>query len=485
MNWIIITTIIFIYLFIILFLGSFAGKGKKSSVVEYIAAERSLGFLIMYFLMGGAIFSAFSFLGGPGWAYSKGAAAFYMLAFSATGMIPWWIWGTKTHRAGLKFNYVTQAQLFSGRFQSKMLSVIVATVSFLAFVQYIGLQMKASGYIFELASGGRIPFWAGALISYLVVLIYVFISGMRGVAWTHVFQSTFMIIIAWSLGVYLVVNLYGSPSKMFHQIIDYKPNHLLIGPNTNMSFTGYTTTLLVSVLGFTMWPQLFMKAFTVESERVIKKTVVMYPTFALLSIPTLFIGFAGIMQVSPEVLGSPDRILPWLFTNLDFNPIITGIILAAALAAAMSTQDTVTHAAGSIFAQDFVEVVKKRKSNDKHATLWIRLSVVGFGAIAYLIAIFGGQTIVALLLGAYGSIVQFLPLACATFFFRRVSKAGAVSGLLAGFFFNLALSFGFIPKLWDVNSGIQALLLNFAVMFIVSTFTKAPPKEHVDKFINL
>ncbi len=485
MSWLVITLIIFIYLFIVLFFGTFAGRGKKSSVAEYVAADRSIGFIIMYFLMGGSIFSAFAFLGGPGWAYSKGAAAFYMLAFSATGMIPWWIWGTKSYKAGLKFNYVTQAQLFSGRFQSKALSVIVAIVSFLAFVQYIGLQMKASGYIFELASGGRIPFWAGALISYLVVLIYVFVSGLRGVAWTHVFQSVFMILIAWSLGIYLVYHMYGNSEEMFKQIIDYKPNHLLIGPDTSMSFSKYTTILLVSVLGFTMWPQLFMKAFAAESENVIKKTVVMYPTFALLSLPTLFIGFAGIMQVEPDVLGEPDRILPWLFTNLDFNPVVTGIILAAALAAAMSTQDAVTHAAGSIFAQDFIEPLKKKKSDEKTSTMWLRFSVVGFGTIAYLIAIFGGQTIVALLLGAYGSIVQLFPLAVATFFWRKITRAGAISGLLAGFLYNMGVSTGLIPNFWDIDAGIQALLLNFIVMFVVSLLSKPLPKEHVEKYINL
>jgi len=485
MSWLVVTIIIFVYLLFVLFLGSFASRGQKSSVVEYIAASRSLGFFVMYFLMGGAIFSAFAFLGGPGWAYSKGAAAFYMLGFSAIGMVPWWIWGTKTYRAGIKFNFVTQAQLFSNRFQSKTLSVIIAIVSFLAFVQYISLQMKASGYIFEIASEGRIPFWAGALIAYVVVLAYVFFSGVRGVAWTHVFQGMFMIIIAWSLGLYLVYHLYGGPTEMFQQIIEYKPHHLLIGPDTSMSFSAYSSTLLVSVLGFTMWPQLFMKAFTAESERVIKKTVVMYPTFALLTVPVLFIGFAGIMQVSPEELGEPDRILPWMFINLDFHPVVIGVVLAAALAAAMSTQDTVTHAAGSVFAQDLIEPLKKKKSTDKQATLWIRLSVIGFGAIAYFIAIFGGQTIVALLLGAYGSIVQFLPLACATFFWRKVTKAGAISGLLTGFLFNLGISLEFIPKLWDIDPGIQGLVLNFVVMFIVSLFTKQLDRKHVDEYIRL
>ena len=485
MSWIIVTSIIFVYLFFILFLGSFAGRGRKSSVVEYIAASRNLGFFIMYFLLGGAIFSAFAFLGGPGWAYSKGAAAFYMLGFSATGLVPWWLWGIKTHRAGIKFNFVTQAQLFSHRFQSRSLSVIMAVISLLAFIQYISLQMKGSGYIFEIASGGRIPYWAGALISYVVVLIYVFLSGVRGVAWTHVFQSIFMVVIAWTLGLYLAFSLYGGPGEMFEKIIEAKPSHLLVGPGTSISFASFTSSMLVSFLGFALWPQLFMKAFTAENEKVIKKTVVMYPTFAIMTVPVLFIGFAGILQVLPQELGEPDRILPWMFTHLNFHPAVIGLILAAALAAAMSTQDAVTHAAGSVFAQDLVEPLKKQKSGEKVATLWIRLSVIGFGAISYLIAIFGGQTIVSLLLGAYGSIVQFLPLACATFFWKRVSRAGAISGLLAGFFFNQGITFGIIPKMWDIDAGIQGLVLNFAVMFLVSSFTKSPSKEHVDGYMNL
>jgi SSS family solute:Na+ symporter len=485
MSWLIVTIVIFVYLFFILFLGSWASRGRKSSVVEYIAASRSFGFFVMYFLMGGAIFSAFAFLGGPGWAYSKGAASFYILGFCALGLVPWWIWGPRAFRAGKKYNYVTQAQLFKDRFQSKTLSVIIAVVSILASIQYITLQMKGSGYIFEIASEGRIPFWAGALIAYIVVLTYVFFGGVRGVAWTNVFQGMFMIIIAWTLGLYLAYSLYGSPTEMFQQIIKARPMHLLVGPGTNMSFSAYSSSLLVSVLGFAMWPQLFMKAFSAESEKVIKKTIVMYPTFAILMIPVLFIGFAGIMQVSPTELGAPDRILPWMFTHLEFPPVVIGLVLAAALAAAMSTQDTVTHAAGSIFAQDLVEPLKKKKSTDKEATWWIRLSVIGFGATSYFIAIFGGQTLVSLLLGAYGSIVQLLPLAVATFFWSKATKAGAISGLLAGVLFNFGITFQLIPRLWDIHAGIQGLIINFVVFFIVSSFTKPIDKEHANKYINI
>ena len=485
MSWILVLIIIFIYLFFVLFLGSWAGRGRESSIVEYIAASRGLGFVVMYFLMGGAIFSAFAYLGGPGWAYSKGAAAFYILGYASLGLVPWWLWGPRALKAGRKFQYVTQAQLFSDRFQSKVLSLIIAVVSVLAFIQYITLQMKGCAYVFEIASEGRIPFWAGALIAYLVVLIYVFYGGVRGVAWTNVFQGAFMVVTAWVLGLYFAYNLYGGPAEMFRQIVQANPTHLLVGPGTKMGFAAFASALLVSVLGFSMWPHLFMKAYTAKNERILKQTIVLYPTFAIFLVPVLFIGFAGIMQVKPDELGAADRILPWMFSHMQFPPLAVGLVLAAALAAAMSTQDTITHAAGSIFAQDFVEVLKRKKHSDKEATLWVRISVVCFGAASYLVAIFGGQTLVALLLGAYGSIVQLLPLAAATFFWPRATKIGAICGILTGVLYNYAIVVKLIPKFWDIHAGIQGLVLNFIVLILVSLLTKPMDRGHIDKFVTL
>jgi SSS family solute:Na+ symporter len=108
-----------------------------------------------------------------------------------------------------------------------------------------------------------------------------------------------MITIAWVLGLYFAFKIYGGPVEMFRQIAEANPTHLLVGPGTKMSFAAFSSALLVSVLGFSMWPHLFMKAYTAQSERVLKQTIVMYPTFAIFLVPVLFIGFAGIMQVTP------------------------------------------------------------------------------------------------------------------------------------------------------------------------------------------
>ena len=76
------------YLGLSLTVGLLSG-GKTSAGTEgYVAGDRALGLLVLYFVMGASIFSAFAFLGGPGWAYSRGAAAYYIISYTSLGLVP-------------------------------------------------------------------------------------------------------------------------------------------------------------------------------------------------------------------------------------------------------------------------------------------------------------------------------------------------------------------------------------------------------------
>ena len=79
--WIIVTAVTVGYLLVSLAVGLYSGRNASKGPEGYIAGDRTLGFLVLYFIMGASIFSAFAFLGGPGWAYSRGAAAFYILSY--------------------------------------------------------------------------------------------------------------------------------------------------------------------------------------------------------------------------------------------------------------------------------------------------------------------------------------------------------------------------------------------------------------------
>ncbi|GAU75926.1 sodium:solute symporter [Fusibacter sp. 3D3] len=481
---IIVMVIVLLYLVITMATGIIAGrKGKhdgETTLLEYVAASRNLGFFVTYFLMGGAIFSAFAFLGGPGTAYSQGAVAFYIIAFASIGFVPWLLWGTRSYRMGKRYGYVTQAELFADRFESKALSAIMAIISGLALIQNIAVQIKGMAYIINVTSGNYVPFWLGGLIAYGVVVIYVLTSGVRGVAWTNVLQGILMIVTAWTLGLYLPVKFHGGIGTMFEKIATTNPELLLIG--AKMSWAAFSSAIIVSVLGFTMWPHLFMKAYVTDSEKTLKKTVAMYPTFAIFLVPVLLIGFSAVGIVPYDTLKSTDEILPHIVSILKLSPGIMGLVTAATLAAAMSSTDTITHAAASIYTLDFHKKIINPSVSDKNAIRITRIAILVFCSAAYYVAIFGGKSIVALLLGAYGSIVQFFPLCVAMFFWPRANKYGAIAGLLTGTAINYYITFAKVSY-GGINSGVWGLLGNIIVLVVVSLLTEPQSEKHLKKFI--
>ena len=161
-RWVIVTLVTASYLALSLVIGWVSGRKASNTVTGYVAGDRDFGLLVMYFVMGAMMFSAFAFLGTPGWAYSRGGAAFYVFSYGLLGFAPWYFLGPWVARVGRKFGYVTQAELLSDRFKSDLLSWLIAVVSIVAFIPYIALQMKGAGIVFNAVTDGKVPIWIGA-----------------------------------------------------------------------------------------------------------------------------------------------------------------------------------------------------------------------------------------------------------------------------------------------------------------------------------
>lgn len=483
-QWIVVTIIISVYLTVTLTIGLLAGRKQTSGVTGYVAADRSFGLLVMYFVTGASVFSAFAFLGGPGWAYSRGAAAFYILAYGALGMAPFYWIGPRVASLGRRHNYVTQAQLITGRFPSRNLSGLIALLSLIAFVPYVTLQMRGAGIVIEAVTDGNVPIWLGSAVSYGIVIMYVLSAGAKAVGWTNTFQGMFMVVIAWALGLYLPYALYGGIGEMFTQIIAERPD-LLTGPGLAAngepwSWGAYSTFILVSAVGLMMWPHLFMKAFTAKDDDTIRRTVILFPTFQLFLIPVFLIGFSGVLfPGSPQ---SSDFILPFMILETNLPAVVVGLFCAGALSASMSTGDALLHASASVVVEDGVQ---QFVDLDERTQRRMMQGLVLFtGAIAYVFAQDPDSSLVLLLASAYGIIAQFAPPVVAALYWKRATTNGVITGLLAG----TATAFFFWqnPELkpFDMHEGIVGLLVHIPVLMGVSLATPAQSKEHLDHFFS-
>ena len=487
-RWQLIAVLVLAYLAATLAIGLTAGRRASKSVTGYVAGDRRFGLLVMYFVTGATVFSAFAFLGGPGWAYSRGAAAFYILSYGALGIAPWYFIGPRAAELGRRFGYVTQAQLLVGRFPSRFLSALVAALSLAAFVPYITLQMRGAGIVIEAVTDGNVPLAAGAALAYGVVVLYVLMSGVAAVGWTNTFQGIFMVAIAWSLGIYLPFRMYGGVGEMFERILAERPEMLsvpgLTAAGDPWSWGGYSSAILVSAIGLMMWPHLFMKAFTARDDRTLRRTVVLFPTFQLFLVPVFLIGFAGVLL--PESPPEPDFILPFLILRTELPVLVVGLFCAGALSASMSTGDALMHAAASVTVEDGVRPFLRL--SDAAQRRLMQALVVIVGMVAYGFALDEDSSLVVLLLTAYGIICQFAPPVCAALFWRRATTPGIVAGLVAGsatavFFFTTG-HLGMELRPFGLHEGVLGLLVHLPVLVGVSLATRPQDPGHAERFVN-
>ncbi|ARK22331.1 sodium:solute symporter [Sporosarcina sp. P26b] len=483
-NWLIALIIMVGYLVIALVVGVWAGKGQDSSSLdEFAVAGGKLGLIVMWFLMGGAVFSAFSFLGAPGWAYEKGAPAYYIIIYTAFAILPWYIIGPKISKIGKKFNLYTLSSFLRIRYKSRWLGIIVGVLALLASIQYLATQLTGMAHIFNIMTEGRIPFWLGGLLAYGIVVVYVATGGLRAAAWSDVFQGLLMIIISWVVGLAIVNQLHDSVGVMFTNIATETPEFLQIGKEgSNMGTIPFTTTILVSVIGFLMWPHLFTKSYA-TGPRVIKKTVLVYPIFALFLVPLLLVGFAAKGIVDANLIESADQILPFLITTVMNLPgWVYGLVGAGALAAAMSSADAITHNATLETTDGIIRAIFKDLP-DKTVLTIMRVGVFVIGGLAYIITIFGGQGLIVLLLGAYGAIVQFAPGVYSALYWRRATAAGVISGLVVGAALNFYFQLVAESTPFGMHAGIIGLIANVIIMIVVSLFTKTAGNEEEDIYL--
>ena len=481
-QWLLVSIIIAAYLLLTLTIGLLAGRRTSDSVSGYVAADRSFGLLVMYFVTGATVFSAFAFLGGPGWAYSRGAAALYILAYGALGMAPFYWMGPRAASLGRRHGYVTQAQLVTGRFPSKSLSLLIAVVSLVAFVPYITLQMRGAGIVIEAVTEGHVPLWLGAAVSYGIVIVYVLFAGAMAVGWTNTFQGIFMVVTAWALGLYLPFRLYGGIGPMFKRIAAERPDLLtlpgLTGTGEPWSWGAYSTFIIVSAVGVMMWPHLFMKAFTAKDDDTLRRTVILFPTFQLFLIPVFLIGFSGLLFAGQPQ--APDFILPFMILETGLPAVVVGLFCAGALSASMSTGDALLHASASVLVQD--GVTHYVDLDDRAQRRLMRAVVVLTGGVAYYFALDPDSSLVQLLASAYGVISQLAPPVVAAMYWRRATTRGTMAGLIVGI--ATAAFFYLNPELkpFDMHEGVLALMVHVPTLIAVSLMTPQQDENHLKGF---
>lgn len=470
--------IIFAVMVLSIFLGIRARKGKDMDLEQWTIGGRGFGSVFVFLLMAGEIYTTFTFLGGSGWAYGKGGPTFYITAYGCLAYIMSYFLLPKIWRYGKKHRLVSQSDFFVSKYKSPYLGVLVSIVGVVAMVPYLVLQLKGLGLIVEEASYGAISSTLAIWIGMIVVTIYVMTSGIHGSAWTAVAKDALILIVVLFLGIYLPIHYYGGFQPMFESIQSAKPGFLVL-PDQGQSPYWFVTTILLTALGFYMWPHSFGSIYSAQNEKVFRKNAIIMPLYQLILVFVFFVGFAAILKV-PH-LNDPDMALLAL-SGKTFSPWIVGVIGAAGVLTALVPGSMLLMTAATLLSKNIYKVFNP-KVTDAQVSRTAKYLVPVFALVSLYFTFQGGKTIVALLLMGYSLVTQLFPTMIFSLMKNNfVTKAGAFGGIIAGVvtvaYISLSGStvgtlFPFLPQaIQDFNVGIIAMIVNVIVLVIVSLVTR-------------
>lgn len=471
--------IIFITAAIALFLGIRATRGKEMNVSEFAVGNKGFGTLFIFLLIAGEVYTTFTFLGGSGWAYSNGAAAYYVPAYICLAyVLSYWII-PKIWRFAKKHEVISQPQYFMENYNSKALGVVVAFIGLIALVPYIVIQLKGLGIIVSEASYGVITPLMASTIGAVIVTIYVVISGIHGSAWNAVLKDILILFVIVFLGVYIPYHYFGGIQPLFEAVQEVKPEALTFA-SEGYSMPWFISTIVLNAFGFYLLPQSFTVVISAKSERSLKKNAITLPLYTILILFAFFIGFAAIIQV-PGLQGAEGDLSLLRLTMQTFDPWFVGIVGGAGLLTALVPVSVMVMSGAVGLMTGFYKLIKPNASDRQQLTV-SKILVVFIILTAYIFTITGGNALAILNIMSYGLITQLVPALIFGFFNTRyMNKYGAIAGILTGVsivLFNAVTSFKLVnifpnipSAINDINIGFVAIGINILIGVGVSLAT--------------
>ena len=464
-------------------IGFLARRGRQMGLEQWTVAGRSFGAPLVFLLMAGEIYTTFTFLGGSGFAYGKGGPVYYILCYGTLAYVMSYFVLPPIWRYARDHKLYSQPDFFAHKYASPTLGVVVSLVGILALIPYLVLQFKGLGIIVEAAGYGAIGSTPAIWIGAAVATAYVMVSGVRGSAWTAVAKDIAILVVVVFLGIYLPLHYYGGLGAMFAAIEAARPGFAAL-PERGESVWWFSSTVLLTALGFYMWPHAFGSIYTARNTRVIRQNAMVLPLYQLILLFVFLVGFAAILQI-PDLKGADVDLALFKLSVKTFDPWLVGLIGAAGVLTALVPGSMILMTAATLLANNLYRVVH-RSAGDARILTVAKSLVPAIALVAIYFTLQGGQTIVALLLLGYSFVTQLFPaLAFSLARNRWITREGAIAGIVAGVATVAAVGLThatiatLVPSLpleiKEVNVGIVALAVNFLVLIAVSAAMRLAP----------
>ncbi|WP_180058151.1 sodium/proline symporter PutP [Acinetobacter sp. YH12227] len=479
------TLITFLFYIVAMVVIGLLAYRATSNFSDYILGGRRLGSFVTALSAGASDMSGWLLMGLPGAIYLSGLSEMWI----AIGLIigAWLNWllvaGRLRVHTEVQNNALTLPDYFSNRFndQKKILRIVSAVIILIFFAIYCASGMVAGARLFESMFG--MSYSTALWISAIATVSYVFIGGFLAVSWTDTIQAGFMIFAL--LLTPIVVMLSFSDLTQFTMALEAaRPQAMdVIG---DLSFVAIMS-LLAWGLGYFGQPHILVRFMAADSVKSIPNARRIGMTWMTLCLGgAVAAGFFGIayFQQHPELAGvvstNPETVFMEL-TKILFNPWVAGIVLAAILAAIMSTLSCQLLVCSSTLTEDFYKSFL-RKSASQTELVWVgRIMVLLISILAIYMAGNPDSKVLGLVAYAWAGFgAAFGPLIILSLFWKRMTLNGALAGMVVG-----AVMVILWKNVWG-DTGVYEIIPGFIcsliAIVVVSLMGKAPSNEITDKF---
>ena len=485
---------------LIVFFSTMIGIGlycrkHATDVNGFVLGGRSVGPWLTAFSYGTSYFSAVVFVGYAGqfgWKYGI-AATWAGIGNALLGsLLAWATLGRRTRVITQHLNSATMPQFFASRFKSEALKVAASVIVFIFLIPYTASLYNGLSRLFGMAF--NIDYAVCVIVMAVLTGVYVIAGGYMAAALNDFIQGMIMIggIIA---VIAAVLNTQGGFMEALDQLGHVYDPAVSETPGVFASFfgpdpAGLLGVVLLTSLGTWGLPQMVQKFYAIKSEKAINKGMIISTVFAaIVAGGCYFLGgfgrlFADRVNVATE---GYDAIIPAMLADLP--TILIAIVIILVLSASMSTLSSLVLTSASTLTLDFIKGKIVRNMKEKTQLFILRILIVVFIAISVVIAIVqykSGVTFIAQLMGiSWGALAgAFLAPFLYGLYWKRVTKAAVWVNFIFSTAFMLSniLANAYFPAILksSINAGAFCMLAGLIIVPVVSLFTKAPEKEHLD-----
>jgi SSS family solute:Na+ symporter len=400
-------------------------KGDLDQLHEWGLGGRRFGTIVTWFLVGGDLYTAYTFIAVPALAFGAGAIAFFAVPYTIVIYPILFLVFPRLWHVCHKHGYITAGDFVRGRFGNRWLALAVAITGIVATMPYIALQLVGIQVVVGALgiSGTGIAADLPLIIAFVILAAFTYSSGLRAPASIAIVKDILIYITAFAAVIFIPIEL-GGFGKIFAAVPAAKVLLAVPGPNTTGAYGAYATLALGSAFALFLYPHSLTGILSASSGHAIRRNAAMLPGYSLMLGLLALVGFfaiaAGVANLPEYAAGfkqfGNNFAVPALFLH-SFPSWFIGIAFAAIGIGALVPAAIMSIAASNLYTRNiYREFINKNPTDKQEAQMakWVSL-IVKLGALVFIIFIptkfaiylqlLGGiwiiQTLPAVMLGVY------------------------------------------------------------------------------------